>query len=340
MLVLGIESTCDETSASVVENGKNILSNVVSSQIDLQKQFGGVVPELACRRHLEVILPVVEKALEEAGVALEEIDLISVAYGPGLVGPLMIGLNAAKALAWAQKIPFIGVNHIEAHLYASVMGFDDELSFPCIGAVLSGGHTTLLKVEGLGEYKLLGQTVDDAVGEAFDKVARILGLPYPGGPEIERLALQGDPRAFDLSAGRVKGRPVDFSFSGLKTAVLYAAKGPRAKADSPLVIAEEQKADLAAAFQETALQDIVKKTVQVCKEEGIETVLFGGGVTCNMRLRALFRERAPHLKIFWPSMGLSLDNAAMIAGLGFVKFQSRGCGDPLSLEPKTRIALS
>lgn len=337
MIVLGIESSCDETACAVVKDGKTILSNVVSSQIDLHRTFGGVVPELACRRHVEVILPVIQEALDQANITLDQIDLIAVTHGPGLIGALLIGLNAAKSLALALEKPFIGINHIEAHLYAALMSHESAPTFPCIGAVLSGGHTSLVKVHDIGKYENIGETVDDAIGEAFDKVAKILDLPYPGGPEIEKLALQGTSKKYLFKAGQVKSRPTDFSFSGLKTAVLYALKGQNGA--QTISISPQERADIAASFQQAALVDVVNKTVLACELHGCTNVIFGGGVTNNRRLRALFAELAPHLKLFWPVGGLSLDNAAMIAGLGYQTFLKRGCGDEMSLEPATRIRM-
>ncbi len=339
MMVLGIETTCDETASAVVREGREILSNIVSSQVDLQKQFGGVVPELACRRHIEVLQPVIDQALAEAGVAFDDIGLIAVAKGPGLIGPLMIGINAAKALSWATGIPFIGVNHIEAHLYAALMSHGHAVAFPCLGAVLSGGHTSLLYMEGIGRYRLIGQTVDDAIGEAFDKAAKILGLPYPGGPEIEKIAKKGDPKRFILKSGRVKNRPFDFSFSGLKTAVLYAAKGPKSNYHSPLVISKGDIPHIAASFQEAALSDVVCKALKAADAYQCESLVFGGGVTCNRRLREMFAEKDPRRHYYFPSEGLSLDNAAMIAGLGFEKYALAAGGDSLDLEAKTSLVL-
>ena len=332
MLVLGLESTCDETAAAVVRDGRAILSNVVSSQIDLQREYGGVVPELACRRHIDVIIPVVKKALEEASLNLKEIDLISVACCPGLIGALMIGVNTAKALSWSLGIPFVGVNHVEAHLYAALMSYSEsEISFPCLGAVLSGGHTTLVKMYGVGQYELISQTVDDALGEAFDKVAKILGLTYPGGPIIEKLAHDGDPTKYPFRSGQVKGDPLAFSFSGLKTAVLYAVKGKGSGYRSPLQIPEEELCHVAASFQQAALRDVVEKTVKAAHLHGCRSVVLGGGVTNNSRLRQMFVERDASLRYFWPLGDLTVDNAAMIAGLGYQLFQQRG-GDVLDLE--------
>jgi N6-L-threonylcarbamoyladenine synthase len=220
MLVLGIETTCDETACAIVKDGHTILSNVISSQIDLHAEYGGVVPELSCRRHVDVIMSVIQQALLEASVGLEDIDLIAVAYGPGLVGALLIGLTSAKTLSLALGKPFIGVNHVEAHLYAAMMSKDLSIQFPCLGVVLSGGHTALVLIEKFGQSRLISETVDDAIGEAFDKVAKMMGLPYPGGPQIESLATQGNPEAFPFKPGKVKEMPLHFSFSGLKTAVL------------------------------------------------------------------------------------------------------------------------
>lgn len=333
MLVLGIETTCDETACAVVRDGKEILSNVISSQIDIHKEYGGVVPELACRRHVDLIIPVLNQALQEANVTLDQIDLISVANGPGLIGALLIGLNTAKALALANNKPFIGINHIEAHLYAAMMSSNTPISFPCLGVLLSGGHTALVLINEIGHYELIGQTIDDAVGEAFDKVARMLDLPYPGGPQIEKLALIGDLQKYPFKAGTVKGQPFSFSFSGLKTAVLYRLKD---------ILKEESfnetiQRDIAASFQSIAFEDIIKKTVRAAEQYKIQTILFGGGVTNSQTLRQLFELKAPNYTCVWPSMGLSLDNAAMIAGLGYHRYLKVGTSDSLDLDPLIRI---
>jgi N6-L-threonylcarbamoyladenine synthase len=338
MLVLGIESTCDETACAIVENGRTILSNVVASQIDLHQEYGGVVPELACRWHIDLIMPVLNQALMEARVQLHQIDLIAVAHGPGLIGALLIGLNTAKALALATQKPFIGVNHIEAHLYAALMSQPEPVPFPCLGVVLSGGHTNLVLIKELGIYEMISQTVDDAIGEAFDKVAKMLDLPYPGGPQIERLAQTGDPQRYSLKAGQVKGRPLDFSFSGLKTAVLYTLKGQPGQPHSSFMFNEQNKSDLAASFQRTAFEDVIKKTLLAAAYHDVKTILFGGGVTNNQQLRHLFaQETNQNIRLIWPSVGLSLDNAAMIAGLGYHRYQKKGEGDTMDLEPLVRI---
>jgi len=336
MLVLGIETTCDETSCSIVRDGTAILSNVVTSQIDLHAQFGGVVPELSCRRHVEVIIPVLKQALVEANITLQEIDLIAVAYGPGLIGALLIGVTAAKTLALALDKPFIGVNHVEAHLYAAIMSQPHPVQYPCLGIVISGGHTAIVKMNGIGNYNLIGETVDDAIGEAFDKVAKLLNLPYPGGPQIEALALSGDPHSYHFKAGKVKEDPLNFSFSGLKTAFLYTLKGQNGILANP-VLTNQQKADLCASFQHTALNDVIDKTLLAAQQYGCRTLIFGGGVTNNKQLRRLVSQRAPTLEVLWPSFELSMDNAAMIAGLGYHTFLNKGQGDSLALEPVTRI---
>jgi N6-L-threonylcarbamoyladenine synthase len=331
--VLGIESTCDETGASIVTDGRKILSNVLASSADIHERYGGVFPELACRRHIEAILPVIDEALFKAKMTPDEIDLIAVARGPGLVGALLIGMNAAKGLSIAWNKPFVGVNHVEAHLYAAMMEAPSPIPFPSLGLVASGGHTFLVKIDGIGSYQSIGTTVDDAAGEAFDKVAVLLGLPYPGGPYIERLAQKGNPKAVPFSPGKVKRSPYDFSFSGLKTAVLYAVRD-----HSPLT--EGKKADIAASFQETALKDLVQKAELASQTFPCEAIFLGGGVSNNQRLRALFREKFPLLPLFFPPSTLSLDNAAMIAGLGFWKWSQGHRGDSLDLDVQARVPIA
>jgi len=330
MIILGIETTCDETAASLVRDGKEILSNVVASSADIHEQYGGVFPELACRRHIDAILPVIEEAISP--VSPECIAAIAVAKGPGLIGALLIGMQAAKGLSLAWEKPIIGVNHVEAHLYAAMMGAPAPWLFPALGAVLSGGHTFLVKILDVGHYELLGSTVDDAIGEAFDKVGTLLGLPYPGGPRVEKLALEGDPGRFPFKAGRVKKSPLDFSFSGLKTAVYYALKDQE--------LSEQEKADAAASFQETAFQDIAAKARIAAASFPCRALYLGGGVCNNRRLRAVFANAFPSVPVFWPEAGLSVDNAAMIAGLGYHKFLQNPTGDPLDLDVQTRIPIA
>ncbi len=338
MIVLGIESTCDETACALVRDGKEVLSNVISSQAELHNLYGGVFPELACRRHIDALIPVIKKAIEEAGVAPAEIDLVAAAKGPGLIGALLIGLNAAKSLSYAWNIPFIGVNHVEAHIYAAMMPLETP-PLPALGLVVSGGHTFIVKIDEVGKYQMIGTTLDDAIGEAFDKVATLLGLSYPGGPEIEALAKQGDPSRFPFRPGRIKNHPLDFSFSGLKTNVLYTVKGQSASKDAPLIISEKEKADVAASFQETALRDVVAKTLEAAKTFECRAIYCGGGVSNNQRLRALFSELNCPYPVYYPAKKMTLDNAAMIAGLGFHCYQRGKKGDGFDLEPMTRIPL-
>ena len=310
MKVLGIETSCDETAVAVVEDGKKILVNLVASQADIHEAYGGVFPEIASRHHIDRLLPLVEKAIGIVG----EIDLIAVANGPGLMGALLMGVTAANTLGLGWNKPVVGVNHVEAHLYAAMMEVDPV--FPALGVVISGGHTFLAKMEGITSYEILGTTVDDAAGEAFDKVAALLGYPYPGGPHIEKLAREGNSEKYPFRGGRVKGRPLDFSFSGLKTNVLYSVKGANCTKHAPTVIDEEEKKHIAASFQRAALEDIVKKALKAAETFPCKGIYLGGGVTQNERLRQLFENLSPY-SLFWPPKGLGLDNAAMIAGLGY-----------------------
>lgn len=331
MLTFGIETTCDETAVAVVKEGIEILSNVIASQSALHRKFGGVFPEMAARQHVDMVIPTIQEALDQAQITPSQIDLIAVAKGPGLIGPLLIGLNAAKALALAWEKPFIGVNHVEAHLYAAMMS-NRSFEFPALGVVVSGGHTFLAKILEVGRYEMIGTTVDDAVGEAFDKVAALLNLPYPGGPEIEALAKSGDPRRYPYKAGKVKGQPWDFSFSGLKTNVLYTVKGQNGLKQDQSAISPEERCHVAASFQETALSDIAAKALLAAKAFHCKAIYVGGGVSNNRRLRELLQGEIP---VYWPRSSLSLDNGAMIAGLGFHRF--KGVSDPFDLEPQTRI---
>ena len=338
MLVLGIETTCDETAAALVYDGKKILSHVIYSQIPFHQPFGGVFPELASRHHVVDLPIVIQKTVESAQIDFSQIDLISVAKGPGLIGSLLVGINGAKALAWALQKPLLGVNHVEAHLYAAMMPCPNPL-FPAIGLVVSGGHTFLVHIETPGIYHKIGGTVDDAVGEAFDKVAKLLYLPYPGGPEIEKLARHGNPNAYAFKTGWVKDRPYHFSFSGLKTNVFYTVHGQNGKLPKEDNIPLEKKADIAASFQEAALQDITHKTAQACKQANIQALYVGGGVSHNERLRTLLQQNLPDIPLFFPPPGLSADNGAMIAGLGGYQYLKTGASDLLSLRPSPRLPL-
>ncbi|HSX12629.1 MAG TPA: tRNA (adenosine(37)-N6)-threonylcarbamoyltransferase complex transferase subunit TsaD [Rhabdochlamydiaceae bacterium] len=338
MYVLGIESTCDETGCAIVKDGIEILSNCVASQCDLHRPFGGVFPELASRRHAEVLIPLVQSCLDTASISSSQLDLIAVAKGPGLIGPLLIGLNAAKSLALGWNIPMVGVNHVEAHLYAAMMS-SKTFQFPALGVVISGGHTFMVHILDVGRYQLIGTTVDDAIGEAFDKVASLLGLGYPGGPAIEALAKKGDPNRYLFKAGKVKNNRWNFSFSGLKTNVLYTIKGQDGKADENIPITEGEKADIAASFQSTAFSEITHKIIEALKAFPCHALYLGGGVSNNQTLRAFLAAQNLSVPIYWPSPGLSLDNGAMIAGLGFQQFIKNNQGDVMDLQPMTRIPL-
>ena len=320
-LILGIESSCDETAASVVEDGREILSSVVHSQAALHAAHGGVVPEIAGRSHLQEILPVIESALEKASTSLASIDAIAVTTRPGLIGSLLVGVSAAKALAWTHGLPLVGVHHIEAHVYAASMERRDaaDSPYPCLALVVSGGHTALYRARNEIEIERLGGTRDDAAGEAFDKVANLLGLPYPGGPSVSRLAEKGNPAALDFPRFRPEGEEPSFSFSGIKTAVLYHVRGQDARAPTPRPEEIHDREDIAASFEDAVVDVLVEETLRTARREGAETVLVAGGVACNRRLRQEMTDRASAegVRAIFPSPAYCTDNAAMIAGLGF-----------------------
>jgi N6-L-threonylcarbamoyladenine synthase len=338
LLLLAIETTCDETGAAVLEGPSppatgvpRVRSSVVASQVDLHERFGGVVPEIASREHVRQLLPVVDEALKRAGVELKEIGAIAVATRPGLVGSLVVGLTAAKTLAMVLDVPLVAVDHLEAHLYACQLANPDREVYPCVGLVVSGGHTSLFECRGPIEAGLLGGTIDDAAGEAFDKVASLLGLGYPGGPEVERVARSGDPKAFDFPRAFLRDDRLDFSFSGLKTAVLYALRGQdsrgRAGGDAGIP-APEVVADLAASFQEAVVDVLVSKCRQAMRRTGIGRLGIGGGVAANGR----FRERVAAMaveegaELFVPPMAFCTDNAAML-GVAFPKLAAGQVAD-------------
>ena len=311
MLILGIESSCDETAAAVVVDGKEILSNIIYSQIDVHSRFGGVVPELASRRHVESIIPVIEEAMAVANLSLDEIQGIAVTQGPGLVGSLLVGLSVAKSIAYVKNVPMIGVHHIEGHISAIFLE-EDNLAFPFISLVVSGGHTSLYLVHGLDDCRLLGQTRDDAAGEAFDKVAKLLKLGYPGGVVIDQLAKGGNPEAVDFPRALMYHNSLDFSFSGIKTAVLNYV---RTRSEE---VISDQINDIAASFQEAIVDVLVIKTLTAALSSGVNTVVLAGGVASNSRLRTRLKGMAEEkgLRVFIPSPILCTDNAAMIAGIG------------------------
>lgn len=334
MLVLGIESTCDETGVAIVENGYNVIAHTLISQVEIHRRYGGVFPELASRHHADVILPLLNDCLKDAALSADRIDLVAVAHGPGLVGSLLVGVHTAKALAWSLHRPLVGVNHVEAHLYAAIMECQDlDRHLPALGLILSGGHSTLLGVKGIGSYQLIGQTVDDALGEAFDKVAKMLKLPYPGGPEVEKQARSGDPHAYSFRAGTVKGFPLNFSFSGLKTAVLYALKAvPHDRMDTEV-------ANVCASFQRAAFVDIASKLSKACEIYKPTALFIGGGVSQNKALRDFLQENL-QLPLFWPEQKMCCDNAIMIAGLGYHVWNANRRDESFTLEPRTRIPFS
>ena len=321
-LTFAIETSCDETSAAVIADGRTILSNIISSQVPLHQKYGGVVPEIASRKHIESVLPVVEEALQAANVSLTDIDVIGVTYGPGLVGALLVGLSTAKALAFALAKPLVGVNHLEGHIFANFLTHK-ELEPPLIALVVSGGHTSLVKVNSYEQLELLGQTRDDAAGEAFDKIARVMGLPYPGGPEIDLLAREGNPQAIEFPRALLNQDNFEFSFSGLKSAVLNYLNSAAQKGGAV------NNADVAASFQAAVVDVLVDKTLQAVKKCDVKQVVLAGGVAANSylqsRLKAACQQQG--LKLYVPSLVLCTDNAAMIACRAYYKAQAKQYAD-------------
>lgn len=330
--ILGIESSCDETAAAVVKNGREVLSNIISSQIVIHRKFGGVVPEIASRKHIENIMPVIDEALQQAKVSLADIDAVAVTYGPGLVGALLVGLSAAKSLAWATDKPLIGVNHLEGHVFANFLT-DPELEPPFMALVVSGGHTALLKVTGYNSFEMLGQTRDDAAGEAFDKIARVMGLPYPGGPEIEKLAIGGNPYAIEFPVAKLDA-PYEFSFSGLKSAVInYLHNQEQAKR-------EINRSDVAASFQYAVVNALVQKAVRAMKDTGLKKIVLAGGVSANKTLQTTLAEAVQKVgaELVHPTPILCTDNAVMIACRGYFMYQA-GMESPLDLNAVPSLKL-
>lgn len=330
--ILGIESSCDETAAAVVKNGREVLSNIISSQIVIHRKLGGVVPEIASRKHIENIMPVIDEALQQANVTLDDIDAVAVTYGPGLVGALLVGLSAAKSLAWATDKPLIGVNHLEGHVFANFLT-DPELEPPFMALVVSGGHTALLKVTGYNSFEMLGQTRDDAAGEAFDKIARVMGLQYPGGPEIEKLALDGNPHAIEFPVAKLDA-PYEFSFSGLKSAVInYLHNQEQAKR-------EINRADVAASFQYAVTNALVQKAVRAMKDTGLKKIVLAGGVSANKTLQTTLAKAMSDIgaELVAPMPILCTDNAVMIACRGYFMYQA-GMESPLDLNAVPSLKL-
>ena len=353
MKVLGIESSCDETAASVVEDGKRLLSNVVASSMDLHAQYGGVIPEIAARSHIEAIIPVIEQALTQAQCTWNDIDAIAVTYGAGLLGSLLIGVLTARTLAITKHKPLYAVNHVEGHIYAnfltetSLEGYklpNRQPEFPMLGVIVSGGHSQLVLWRDHFDYALLGQTQDDAIGEAFDKVAKIIGLPYPGGINVSRKAEEGNAQAFHLPKARMEHK-YDFSFSGLKTAVLRLAQEQVGKDYSlpsyelPSLLNDQQKADIAASFQRVACETIVDKALAAFEEFQPKSVVIGGGVAANSELRKQLAERLP-MPIEYTDLKLCGDNGGMIATLGcYHHMLGRPQADPMTLEVSPNLSM-
>jgi len=325
MLLLSIETSCDETAAAVIRDGRLVLSSVISSQVAVHALYGGVVPEIASRKHLEMITPVIRQALADADVGLEQIEGIAVTRGPGLLGALLVGVSMAKALALARTIPLVGVHHIEGHLLAGFL--EKEVEFPFLALVVSGGHTHLYRVDGIGRYRTLGRTIDDAVGEAFDKTATLLGLGYPGGAQIDKLAQQGNPTAVKFPRPLLHDGSLNFSFSGLKTAVLTHLKKQTQIPEGAVL------ADLCASFQAAVCDVLVKKTFAALQQEGLQRLVVGGGVACNSGLRTAMQQmtRQKGFELSIPSPVLCGDNAAMLAVAGDA-YLSADCFDELSMD--------
>ena len=316
MNILAIESSCDETAAAVVQDGRKVLSNIISSQIEIHKLYGGVVPEIASRKHIEKVIQVVDEALKEASLTMDEIDAVAVTYGPGLVGALLVGVSAAKSIAFAYNKPLIGVHHIEGHISANYIE-NEELEPPFLCLVVSGGHTNLVIVKDYGEYEVLGKTRDDAAGEAFDKVARAIGLGYPGGPKIQKISEEGNKDAIAFPRAKVADNPFDFSFSGLKSSVLNYINSCEMKGE------EINKADIAASFQEAVVDVLVSHTIEGAKQLGFKKIAMAGGVASNTVLREEMKEACERrgFKFYHPSPILCTDNAAMIGAAAYYDYK-------------------
>ena len=359
MRILGIETSCDETAAAVVENGEAILSTIVASQLDIHGKYGGVVPELASREHLRAIVPVVRAALEESGTSYQQLAAVAVTQGPGLVGSLLVGLTFAKSLCFAHQIPLIGVNHVEGHIHAVLLEArqrGEEVEFPALALVVSGGHTHLFEISESIKYRLLGKTRDDAAGEAYDKVAKLLGYRYPGGPIIDQLAPHGNPKAVRFTLARMKGNTLDFSFSGLKTAVLrwfeqrdlsdevnvrreLLRTSQNPTTEQWLAVTPRETLDMLASFQWTVIEELLRRAATAAEQIEARSVIISGGVASNAGLRAAAHSARLPYPVYFPTPGLSTDNAAMIAAAAFGKLK-RGEVADLSLKAKANLTLA
>ena len=332
-IIMAIETSCDETAVAILADGKELLVNLVSSQIKTHQQFGGVVPEIASRQHLEQVNRLIDLALKEAGLTFAQLAAIAVTYGPGLVGALLVGVSTAKALAYSLNLPLVGVNHVEGHIYANWLS-QEKREFPLVCLIVSGGHTALVEMRGHGEYCFLGETQDDAAGEAYDKVARAMGLGYPGGPLLDALAREGNGPAVQLPRAWLGGNNYNFSFSGLKTAVLNYLNRAAQKGE------EVNKADLAASFQASVVEVLVEKTIRAAQEKKLQTVLLAGGVSANSLLREQMQQRCKEekLKLAYPSLEYCTDNAAMIACAGYYRYiRGDRSGWDLNAVPQLRL---
>jgi len=358
--ILAIESSCDETAAAVIEDETHVLSSVVASQFSVHGKYGGVVPELASREHLRSVVPVVREALDRASLTWRDLDAVAATSGPGLAGSLLVGLTYAKSIAFATGIPLIAVNHIEGHIHAVILEARqraDPVEFPALALIVSGGHTHLFEAREEGAYKLLGRTRDDAAGEAFDKVAKLLGFGYPGGPVIDQLAPYGDPDGVRFTIARMKGNTLDFSFSGLKTAVLRWVEShdltgeielrklllrtnPQPSLDEWLLKTPQPTRDLLASFQHTVIEELLRHAVSAAEQnDGVRSLIISGGVACNSGLRAALTQAATGLPVFFPTPALSTDNAVMIAAAAFPKFR-RGEFASLDISAQPNLALA
>lgn len=354
--ILGIESSCDETAAAVVEDGRTVLSSIVSSQFDVHGKYGGVVPELASREHLRAITPVVRQAMEQARCTYADLDAIAVTQGPGLVGSLLVGMTYGKAICFSRKLPLIGVNHIEGHIHAVAMEAEGRLEFPALALVVSGGHTHLFEIKEGFAYRLLGKTRDDAAGEAYDKVGKLLGFSYPGGPILDSLAPYGNPKAIRFTLAKMKGNALDFSFSGLKTAVLrwveshpmdaeiarrkaHSQSTPRSSTAEWLELTPQPTLDLIASFQHTVIEELLTRSEAAAEQMAARSWVVSGGVACNAGLRAAARNARLPYPVFFPTPALSTDNAAMIAAAAFPKFH-RGDFANFALKAQAGLTLA
>jgi N6-L-threonylcarbamoyladenine synthase len=341
MLILGIETSCDETAAAVVEDGRRVLSNIVFSQVEVHREYGGVVPELASRHHLERIGDIIKEAVETAGTTFRDLDGVAVTHGPGLVGALLVGISTAKSISFVHHLPLLGVNHLEAHI-ESVWLENADVPLPALALIVSGGHTSLYRTGGPGDYRVLAETRDDAAGEAFDKVGKLLGFGYPGGPVIDRLARNGNPRAVPMSVARMSDGSLDFSFSGIKTAVLRHVQAHRIEPQPDPDAAPQPVLDLLASFQHTVVENLVHRVRKALRSERAASVLISGGVACNSLLRERFRNLAERegFRFFCPSFEMSLDNAAMVAAVGYRHLRDGRIADlDLNAEPNLKLGI-